>query len=56
MVSQAAHKTCREEHTNKQDIALHLKRKSANLTPKKTNKKSLGSNYTFFNHLEQYLF
>ena len=44
MVSQAAHKTCREEHTNKKDIALHLKRKSANSTPKKTNKKSLGSN------------
>ena len=44
MVSQAAHKTCREEHTNKKDISLHLKRKSANLTPKKTNKKSLGSN------------
>ena len=40
MVSQAAHKTCREEHTNKKDIALHLKRKSA----KKTNEKSEGSN------------
>ena len=44
MVSQAAHENCREEHTNKKDIALYLKRKSANLTPKKKNKKSLGSN------------
>ena len=28
----------------KSTLALYLKRKSANLTPKKTNKKSLGSN------------
>ena len=27
MVSQAAHKTCREEHTNKKDIALHFEKK-----------------------------
>ena len=38
MVGQVTHKNCREEFTNKKDIALHLKRKSANLTPKKTKK------------------
>ena len=35
-----------ELFTNKKDIALHLKRKSANLTPKKTKKKSIRSNDT----------
>ena len=47
MVGQVTHKNCKEEFTNKKDIALHLKRKSANLTPKKTKKKSLRSNDTF---------
>ena len=46
MVGQVTHMNCRE-FTNKKDIALHLKRKSANLTPKKTKKKSLRSNETF---------
>ena len=45
MVGQVTHKNCREEFTNKKDIALHLKRKSAKLTPKKKN--SLRSNETF---------
>ena len=45
MVGQVIHKNCREEFTNKKDIALHLKRKSAKLTPKKKN--SLRSNETF---------
>ena len=27
MVGQVTHKNCREEFTNKKDIALHLKRK-----------------------------
>ena len=47
MVGQVTHKNCREEFTNKKDIALHLKRKSANLAPKKTKKKSIRSNDTF---------
>ena len=47
MVGQITHKNCREDFTNKKDIALHLKRNSANLTPKKTKKKSLRSNDKF---------
>ena len=50
MVSQAARKNCWEECTNKKDNALHLKRKSANLTPNTTKKKSLRSNETFLSH------
>ena len=46
MVGQITHKNCREKFTYKKDIALHLKRKGANLTPKKTKKKSLRSNDT----------
>ena len=45
MVGQITHKNCREEFTYKKHIALHLKRKSAKLTPKKKN--SLRSNETF---------
>ena len=37
MVGQVTHKNCREKLTNKKDIALHLKRKSVKLTPKKKN-------------------
>ena len=53
MVSQAAHKNCREQCTNKKDIAFYLKRKSANLTPKATKKKVRGLIKRFY-HIEQY--
>ena len=41
MVGQVTHKNCEEEFTNKKEIALLLKRKSANLTPKKTKKRKI---------------
>ena len=44
MVGRVTHKNCREEFTNKKDIALHLKRKFAKLRPKTKN--SLRSNET----------
>ena len=56
MVGQSAHKDCREKFTNKRDIALYLKRKSANVTPKKTKKKILRSTETLFDYREQCLF
>ena len=47
MVGQVTHKNFREEFTDEKDIVLHLKRKSVNLTPKKTKTKIQRSNDRF---------